>query len=42
VLAFVVEQVILLLIFLLQLDLAHEALAGGVIVPLSKSDASRR
>jgi hypothetical protein len=31
----VVEQVILLLLFLLQLDLTHEALAGGVIVPVA-------
>jgi hypothetical protein len=29
----VIEQVILLL-FLLQLDLAHEALMGGVVVPV--------
>jgi hypothetical protein len=34
VLALVVEQVILLLIFLLRLGLAHEALVGGVIVPV--------
>jgi hypothetical protein len=33
VLTLVVEQVILLL-FLLQLDLAHEALARGVVVPI--------
>jgi hypothetical protein len=32
VLALVIEQVILLLLFLLQLDHACEALAGGVVV----------
>jgi hypothetical protein len=33
-LALVVEQIILLLLFLFQLDIAHEALAGGVMVPI--------